>query len=292
MTRDRADLGRFLRSRRDRLTPAQAGMLAFPGPRRVPGLRKEELALLAAVSPDYYSKLEQGRQATVSREVLDALARALRLDEVEHAHLLDLAAPHRLRDAPAGGGGRQRPDPGLLRLMSALDHLPVLLLGRGSQVLARNALFTAVVGEIPVAAAFVRFLFLDPAARERILNWEHFAAAAIGALRREVARHPHDRPLTALVAALRAGDDDAARWWDDQGVRDYTSVAKRIRHPVAGDLSFDIEIVSPPHDPDQRLVVYTAQPDSTTRETLKLLASWQVAEATGPTADARSRSVR
>lgn len=287
MTRDSADLGRFLRSRRDRLTPAQAGMEALPGRRRVPGLRKEELAMLAAVSPDYYSKLEQGRQATVSREVLDALARALRLDEVERAHLLDLAAPHRLRETPPTDGGRQRPDPGLLRLMSSLDHLPVVLLGRGSQVLAHNALFTIVVGEVGVGTAFVRFLFLDPAARERIVNWEHFAAAAIGALRREVARHPHDRQLTALVAALRAGDNDAARWWDDHGVRDYTSVAKRIRHPLAGDLSFDIEIVSPPHDPDQRLVVYTAQPDSTTLETLRLLASWQTAETTGSAAEAR-----
>src|SRR5919107_1731213 len=119
MSRDRAAMGAFLRSRRDRITPAQAGMTAFPGPRRVPGLRKEELAVLAGLSPDYYSRLEQGRQPHVSDEVLDALARALRLDDVEHAHLRDLAAPTRRRVAAAGLP--QQADPGLLRLMATLD---------------------------------------------------------------------------------------------------------------------------------------------------------------------------
>lgn len=134
MTRDRAALGAFLRSRRDRLTPAQAGITAFPGARRVPGLRKEELAVLAGLSPDYYSRLEQGRQANISGEVLDALARALRLDDVEHAHLRDLAAPTSSR-RPTGGAAAQRPDPGLLRLMDALNHVPVLLLGHRGDVL-------------------------------------------------------------------------------------------------------------------------------------------------------------
>ncbi len=287
MPRDRAALGAFLRARRDRLTPAQAGMDAFPGPRRVPGLRREELAVLAGLSPDYYSRVEQGRQPHVSAEVLDALARALRLDEVETAHLRDLAAPapHR-RGRPADAV--QRPDPGLLRLMTALDHLPVLLLGHRGDVLARNHLLRAVLGSpLEPGTSFVRYLFLDPAARERIINWNVFAEASVGALRREAGRRPHDRRLHALVDDLRAADADVARWWDDQGVRDYASVAKRIRHPAAGELAFDIEIVSPPQDPDQRLVVYTAPPDSATTRMLPLLASWDTQPAVESVDDIR-----
>ena len=273
MTSDGATLGAFLRSRRDRLTPAQAGMQAFPGARRVPGLRKEELAVLAGVSPDYYSRLEQGRQPGVSREVLDALARALRLDETEHAHLLDLAAPS-ARARTASSFSVQRPDPGLLRLMTALNHLPVVLLGHRADVLASNALFAAVLRELPAGSNLARFLFTDPLARERIINWAHFAGNTVAALRREAGRHPHDHRLALLIGELRQ-DEDAARWWEDHTVRDYASVPKRIRHPVAGDLAFDIEIVSPTQDPDQRLVVYTAEPDSPTARVLPLLASWR-----------------
>ncbi len=209
----------------------------------------------------------------MSREVLDALARALRLDETEHAHLLDLAAPS-TRSRAASSFSVQRPDPGLLRLMTALNHLPVLLLGHRSDVLASNALFVTVLSELPPGTNFARFLFLDPLARERIINWAHFAATAVAALRREAGRHPHDRRLSALIDELRA-DEDVARWWDDHTVHDYASVAKKIRHPVAGDLSFDIEVVSPPQDLDQRLVIYTAEPDSPTARVLPILASWR-----------------
>ena len=267
-------MGAFLRSRRDRITPAQAGMTAFPGPRRVPGLRKEELAVLAGLSPDYYSRLEQGRQPHVSHEVLDALARALRLDDVEHAHLRDLAAPTSPRRA-ARPDTPQRPDPGLMRLMDTLDHVPVLLLGRRGEVLANNALLRSVLGRpLEPGTSFVRFLFQDPLARTRILDWADFASALVAALRREAGRFPHDRRLAALIDELRGSDDDAARWWDDHLVRDYASVAKRIEHPTAGVLAFDIEIVSAPHEPDQTLVVYTVRRDSPTARLLPILASW------------------
>ncbi|KMS79357.1 DNA-binding protein [Streptomyces regensis] len=280
MSRDRAALGAFLRSRRDRLTPSQAGIEPFPGARRVPGLRREELAVLAGLSPDYYSRLEQGRQANISDEVLDALARALRLDEVEHAHLRDLAAPTPRHRAATTAHAMQRPDPGLLRLMHTLDHVPVLLLGHRGTVLARNALLTEVLGRpLEPGTSFVRYMFQDPAARERIVNWAEFASATVATMRRETARRPHDNRLAALMAELRSGDDDVARWWDDHTVRDYTSVAKHIQHPTAGPLSFDIEIVCAPHEPDQRLVVYTAQPDSPTARVLPILASWNTARA-------------
>lgn len=256
-------------------------MRAFPGPRRVPGLRKEELAVLAGLSPDYYSRLEQGRQANISEGVLASLSRALRLDEVEQAHLRDLAVPtsppHR------GGTASQRPDPGLLRVMHALDHLPVLLLGERTDVLARNALLTAVLGHpLPPGSSFVRWLLLEPAARERITNWADFASASVAGLRRQAGRRPHDRLLAALIEELRAADQDVARWWDDHTVRDYAGVAKRIAHPAAGRLCFEVEIVSAPHEPDQHLVVYTAQPDSPTAHVLPLLASWESAEVSAP----------
>jgi transcriptional regulator with XRE-family HTH domain len=268
-----SELGDFLRARRDRLSPAQAGLDPFPGPRRVPGLRREELAVLAGVSADYLRRVEQGRQAHVSEGVLDALARALRLDEAERAHLHRLGAPR-----PSGGGGldwAQRADPGLLRLLVALDHLPGLVLGRRGEVLARNALLTAVLGTpMPEGSSFVRWLLLAPEARERIVNWEAFASASVAALRGEAGRHPDDARLRALIDELRGADTEVAGWWDDHGVRDYASVRKVVAHPTAGRLEFDIESVSAPHEPDQRLVVYTAQPGSRTEELLGVVASW------------------
>ncbi len=274
MPQDREALGAFLRSRRDRLTPGQAGIAAFPGPRRVPGLRKEELALLAGMSPDYYSRLEQGRQSNISDAVLDALARALRLSAVEHDHLRDLAAPTSRRH-PVTRENRQRPDPGLLRLMGALDHLPALLLGRYGDVLARNALLPVVLGRPLVpGSSLARYMLQDPLAREWIVNWADFASALVAAMRREAARRPDDTRLSELIDELRRSDPDVARWWDDHAVRDYASVQKRIAHPTAGMLTFDIENVTAVHQPDQVLVVYTAQPDSATARVLPLLASW------------------
>lgn len=277
MPADRTALGAFLRSRRDRLTPAQAGIDAFPGPRRVPGLRKEELAVLAGLSTDHYSRIEQGRQQTLTEDVLDALARALRLDDVERAHLLDLAAPARRQPRGDSWEHPQQPDAGLLRLMTTLDHVPALLLGRRGEVLARNALLRAVLGHgMEPGSSFVRWLFLDTRARDRIVNWSDYAAAAVGGLRYEFGRHPHDRRLAALIAELRDRDPDVDTWWDNHGVTDRTSVSKLIAHPAFGTLEFDIEALTTPHDPEQRLVVYTAEPDSATSRALPLLAAWEI----------------
>ena len=274
---DPGALGAFLRARRDRLTPAQAGMAPFPGRRRVPGLRKEELAVLAGLSPDHYSRIEQGRQPTLGGDVVDALARALRLDDVEHAHLRDLAGPARRRRS-SGAEAAQRADAGLLRVMAALDHVPALLLGRRGEILARNRLLTAVLADpMEPGTSLGRWLFLGPA-RERLVNWEVFAEAAVHSLRYELGRHPDDRRLAALVAELRRADPDIARWWDDHLVADYTSVTKHIRHPVAGRLTFGIEYVTGPHDPEQRLIVYTVEPDSPTAHALPLLGAWGVDE--------------
>ncbi len=274
---DRTQLGTFLRSRRDALTPTAAGIEAFPGPRRVPGLRKEELAVLAGMSSDYYSRLEQGRQANVSGSVLDALARALRLNEVERKHLLALANPSS-RSCVASPAPQQA-DPGLLRLMTAMDHVPALVLGRRAEVLATNALLTAVLEGLRPSTSLARFMFFDPLARERIVNWAHFAATSIAALRGELGRHPDDERLIALIDELRSRDGDAAQWWDDHSVQDYASAAKRILHPVVGELSFDIETVTSPRAVDQVLVTYTVQPDSHTARRLPFLASWGAEQA-------------
>ena len=277
MPTDRSPLGAFLRSRRDRLTPAQAGIAPFPGPRRVPGLRKEELAVLAGLSPDHYSRLEQGRQHNVTDDVVESLSRALQLDDVETAHLRNLAAPVARRrrvmpDLPA------RADPGMLRLMAQLDHVPTLLLGRRSQVLSSNGLLREVLGwPAEPDASFVRWLFLDPAARERITNWADFAASGVGALRYELGRRPDDQHLATLVRELRRRDPDVERWWNDQRVTFRTSLAKHVAHPVAGPLSFGIESVVGPNDPDQRLVVYTVEADSPTARVLPMLANWATA---------------
>ncbi|WP_344585346.1 helix-turn-helix transcriptional regulator, partial [Streptomyces lunalinharesii] len=231
------------------------------------------LAVLAGLSPDHYSRIEQGRQPTISEDVVEALSRALGLDGVEREHLRHLATP--IRRAPRDDSAAQRADPGLLRLMDNLD-VPGLLLGRRGVVLARNTLLTAVLGApMEPGSSFLRWLFLDPLARERIVNWADFAAPAVGAMRYEAGRHPGDRRLAALIAELRTGDPDVARWWDDHGVTDRTSVGKRIAHPVAGPLEFGIESVEKPRDPDQRLIVYTVEPDSSTARNLPLLAAWE-----------------
>ena len=276
MGSERDALAAFLRSRRDRLTPARAGIPPFPGARRVPGLRKEEVAFLAGLSTDHYSRIEQGRQRFLTDQVIGALARALQLDETEQAHLRDMAGSDSARHlARRPRGAPQRSEPGMLRLMTALDHVPVLLLGRRSNVLARNALLCAVLDHpMPVGSSFVRWLFTEPAARTTIINWADFAEASIGGLRLELGRRPDDRVLRKLIDELRTSDPAAARWWDDQSVTDRTSLTKRINHHIAGQLTFNIETVVGPHDPEQRLVVYTVEPGSATAAALPILASW------------------
>ncbi|GAB3259105.1 helix-turn-helix transcriptional regulator [Kineosporia babensis] len=270
---DTMGLGAFLRSRRDRLTPSQAGITPFPGARRVPGLRKEEVAFLAGLSADYYSRIEQGRQPTLSDDICAALARALRLDETEQTHLRQLAGPGRRgprHSAP------QSPDPGLLRVMAALEHIPTLLLDRFSRVLAWGGPLEAVLGvHLEPGFSFCRWLLLDSAAQTRIDNWEDFARAAVGTLRHQMSRHAPDQQLLALIEDLRtAPDSRLGQWWDELTVADQTSLRKRIAHPRAGLLTFGIETVSPPNQHDQRLVIYTVEPDSRTAQVLPMLQAW------------------
>ncbi|OZC97751.1 transcriptional regulator [Rhodococcus sp. 06-235-1A] len=275
MNKDRSALSAFLRDRRDRMTPIEAGIATYPGARRVPGLRREELAALAGVSPDYYSKLEQGRQANVSNEVLRAIARALQLNEVESAHLLDLASP-----AGSVDDATERPDPGLLQVMRALDHVPVLLLGRSGVILASNALVRSVLS-LPSTAgeSLFHYLFSNPIARERIVNWSQFAAASVAGLRRDLARRPGDRALIALIGELRSSEPFFEQWWSDHEVREFERATKIIQHPAAGTLEFGIEFLTSPSEPGQSLIVYTVEEGSSTAKILPILASWDTNSA-------------
>lgn len=274
-----SSLGTFLRSRRDRLTPAQVGIVALLGVRRVPGLRKEEVAALAGLSSEHYSRIEQGRQRTLSDELCAALAGALRLDATETAHLRTLATPGRRR---ATSSAPQHPDPGLLRVMTTLDHVPTMLLGRRTQVLAHGGPLAEVLGvRFEPGVSFARWQLLNPAARTRMVNWDQFSRAMVGTLRHETARYPEDRDLAALVRDLRSDPDPRlAKWWDDRTVSDQWSWRKQVAHPIAGVLDFGIEAVTSPHDPDQRLVIYTVEPDSPTARMLPLLRAWGIDTAT------------
>ncbi|WBQ04394.1 helix-turn-helix transcriptional regulator [Kribbella sp. CA-293567] len=270
MSQERSALGAFLRSRRDRVTPAQAGIAPFPGPRRVPGLRREELAVAAGLSTDYYSRVEQGRQPNISDSVLAALGRVLRLDEVEAAHLRDLAISH--SHSSRGKSARpQVPDPGLLRLAANLDHVPVLLLGQRAEVLFHNELLSKVLGrDFTTGVSIVEYLFDDPLAKERFVDWPLFASRAVAGMRREAARRPHDTLLIEGIANLRRTNPDIERWWHDHAVHDYAPTQQTIAHP-GGQLQFALQSVAAHTEPDQHLVVYTVEIDSPTARLLATL---------------------
>ncbi|MET4644360.1 transcriptional regulator with XRE-family HTH domain [Streptomyces atratus] len=274
------DLGDFLRSRRARIQPEDVGLQAY-GRRRVPGLRREEVAQLAGVSVDYYIRLEQGRGPSVSDAVLDAIARVLRLDETELAYLHTVARPSTKArgERPASA---QRVRPGLRLLLDTIDRAPAFILGRRMDVLAWNALGDAVVGfsRMPAAARDMpRQVFLEPAARELYPEWAAVAAETVSHLRLDAGLHPTDRQLATLVGELSLRSEDFRRLWADHQVKAKTYGVKRIRHPMAGELNLPYETLALPGDPDQSLVVYTPEPDTETAERIALLASWAAAPA-------------
>jgi transcriptional regulator with XRE-family HTH domain len=266
-------LGEFLQARRALLTPEEAGIAPY-GRRRVPGLRREELAQLAGVSVDYYVRLEQGRAAHPSAEVLDALATALQLDDVERAHLHQLATPSRRRRRTSAP---ERVAPGLERLLAQLDTVPAFVLGRRMDVLARNQLAAALLGH-HAERNLARTMFLDPSCRELYADWERHARETVGYLRHCAARDPDDPEMAALVGELSVKSEHFARWWADHLVREKTSGTKRFRHPVVGELTIAFDTLTTPGVPDQALITYTAEPGSASETALRLLASWAATE--------------
>ncbi|WP_282693318.1 helix-turn-helix transcriptional regulator [Streptomyces sp. CC208A] len=282
------ELGRFLTSRRSRITPEEAGLPVL-GRRRVPGLRREEVADLAGVSVVYYTRLEQGRARNPSDAVLDALARVLRLDPTERAHLRDLA--QRPSAAEPEGDGDAPVRDGLRRLLAAVGAVPAYVLDPAMDVLDANALARALFGapgrdpgwerdrerdrEREAARRFnlARHVFLDADARELYPRWADVARQTVGFLRLSAGRHPGDVRLARVVTELSRRSEDFRELWAGQEVREKTHGTKTFRHPVVGDFDLAYETLALPGDEGRTLVVFTA-PDARADSALRLLGSW------------------
>ncbi|MEU6674684.1 helix-turn-helix transcriptional regulator [Streptomyces sp. NPDC046925] len=276
---ERGRLGDFLYARRSRLRPADVGLRDYGDRRRVSGLRREELALLAGVSASYYTRLEQGQSVGASPEVLDAVARALDLDEAERGHLHDLAGAGRRR-APAHPPRPEQPGPTTLHLLSTLESVPALVSGRRADVLAWNrlghALFAAHLSpDSPERAAerpnLARMLFLDPHTRALYADWEAKAKAVVENLRMVAGRHPDDTPLTSLIGELTVKSPEFAAMWADHGVHPCDFASYEMRHPLVGTLTVTQQSLSLPQAADQQLVLAVTEPGSPSREAVTLL---------------------
>lgn len=288
------DFGEFLRSRRAALGPERAGLPGAGRRRRVPGLRREEVAQLAGVSVAYYTRLEQGQARNASTEVLLALARALQLTATETEHLLDLARPAVLRPAPSTRP--ERPHPRALGMLEAIADQPAVLLGRRNDVLAWTRTGHALLApHVPFASAedpatrpsLPRALFLDAPMRALYADWEHEARANVSYLRLVSGKHPDDAGLAALIGELCMKDREFAALWATGRVSECTGGTKRFHHPQVGDLTAEFQIWLQADSPDHRLEVYTPV-DEQSADALTLLGT--VAHdralgraATGPT---------
>jgi len=273
----KSEMREFLTSRRAKITPEQAGLRWYGDNRRVPGLRREEVALLAGVSVDYYTRLERGNAAGVSESVLEAIARALQLDEAERAHLFDLAraaqpAPRRRRRA------RERVRPSVARMLDAITAAPAFVRNGRMDLLAANPLGRALYSQHfdsphgPPNSA--RFIFLDPRAPGFYLDWEQVATDAVAVLRSEAGKDPHDRDLSDLVGELSTQSEIFRTRWAAHNVRYHDTGAKRFQHPVVGDLELTYDTMELVADPGLTMFVYTAEAGSRSAEALGLLASW------------------
>jgi len=273
-------LGEFLRTRRAQLRPADVGIPDFGERRRVPGLRRDELARLAGVGLSYYTRLEQGSSLNASPEVLDALARALGLDEVERAHLHDLAGAARRvttrrRPAPERVGDATR------QLLAALGDAPALVLGRRSDVLAWNrtghALFAghleARIPEQPdLRPNMARLVFLDAHTRDLFVDWPKKARNVVGKLRLAAGQHPDDPRLASLIGELTMNSPEFAMMWAEHGVRKWALATYRMHHPVVGRMELNLQSLPVPQEDGQRIVVATAGADTASAAALSLLA--------------------
>jgi transcriptional regulator with XRE-family HTH domain len=295
------DLREFLTTRRARITPEQAGLPVYGANRRVTGMRREEVALLAGISVEYYTRLERGSVGSVSDGVLDGLVHALQLDEAERDHLYRLV---RAAGTPAGRAPRRTPLKKRVRptVQRIVDQMPMPAYLRNSRfdILAANDLGRALYSPLYDQAAAhtpgqppnsARFCFLDPVATEYFVDYDKVANDCVAYLRAEAGRDPYDKDLSELVGELSTRSDDFRRRWAAHDVRYHRTGRKRLHHPLVGDLELDYEAFELAGDPGQRINVYTAPPDSASEEALKLLASWTAREpAPGvPTAAAHDK---
>jgi transcriptional regulator with XRE-family HTH domain len=274
---NRAAIREFLATRRAKLTPQDVGLPPGGGRRRVPGLRREEVAVLAGVSTEWYVRLEKGHINGVSDDVLDAVARALRLDEAERLHLFNLARAARPKSAQ-----RRRPPspvrPSILRLLESMASTPAFVRNARNDVLACNPLFRALYAPIfddPVQPPnFVRFTFLDPRRHNFYPDWNEAADGMVALLRKEAGRNPYDRDLSDLVGELATRSDEFRTRWAGHDVRMHLNGAKRLNHPIVGHIEITFDVLELPGDPGLTITTYSAEPNTPSADALKLLASW------------------
>jgi transcriptional regulator with XRE-family HTH domain len=276
---NRTEIRDFLTTRRARITPDQAGLPVYGSNRRVAGLRREEVAMLAGVSVDYYTRLERGNLGGVSESVLEALAQALHLDEAERAHLFDLA---RTANPTPASARRRRPAghvrPGVQRILDAMATAPAYVRNGRLDVLAANrlgrAVFAPLLNDRERTPNIARFIFLDPASRDFYVDWERLAGDTVALLRAEAGRDPYDRDLTDLIGALSTRSETFRTWWAAHNVRFHRTGVKHLRHPVVGDLTLAYESMELTADQGLRLNAYSAEPGSPSQDALNVLASW------------------
>ncbi|UQX87747.1 helix-turn-helix transcriptional regulator [Jatrophihabitans telluris] len=281
---NRVEVREFLSSRRARITPDQAGLPAYGGNRRVKGLRREEVALLAGVSIDYYVRMERGNLAGASDSVIEGVADALQLDEAEREHLFALA-----HAAGPQSSRRQRPAPTSVRpviqqVLDAITEAPAWVRNARHDILAMNQLAQALYSPVlasPVAGASnrrpantTRFMYLDPAARDFFIDYDRMATDAAAMLRLEAGRNPYDKELITLVGELSTQSELFRQHWASHNVKFHRSGRKRLRHPAVGELDLNFEGLELGSEPELRLNVYTADPNTPAADGLKLLATW------------------
>ncbi|GGK74389.1 helix-turn-helix transcriptional regulator [Mangrovihabitans endophyticus] len=277
------DVREFLASRRARITPEQAGLPSFGGTRRVAGLRRAEVAMLAGVSPDYYTRLERGNLAGVSDTVLDAIARALQLDDAERSHLYDLARAANTRPRARRRPAKQQVRPGVQSLLDAMTDAPAFVRNGRLDILAANrlgeALYAPAFGTPHRPVNLARFCFLDTGAEDFYPGWEEAANTTVALLRTEAGRDPYDRALTDLVGELATRSDDFRTRWAAHNVRLHHTGVKHFQHPVVGRLDLAFEAMPLPADPGLTLTAYSAQADTPSHDALRVLASWAASGA-------------
>ncbi|MFI5909666.1 helix-turn-helix transcriptional regulator [Dactylosporangium sp. NPDC051541] len=275
----RAEIREFLGTRRSRVTPEQAGLPAYGGTRRqVTGLRREEVALLAGISSEYYIRLERGNATGVSESVIDGIARALRLDEAERIHLLDLLRGAGTTRPPRRRPARQRIRPTVQRVLDSMVGAPAFILNGRGDILAANllgrALFAPVYADPARPPNNARFIFLDPHATEFFRDWDQVANDGVAMLRASAGRDLYDRRLTDLIGELSTRSEEFRHRWAAHNVRMHTTGVKLLHHPVVGHLDLPFETFPLGADPGQFLLTYTAEPASPTQDALNLLAGW------------------
>lgn len=281
---NRTQVKEFLSSRRSRITPEEAGVEQFGGRRRVQGLRREEVARLAGVSVDYYTRLERGNLTGASDSVLDAISAALNLDRAEHDHLFDLARaanPTSLKPRTKAPAPSTLPV-GVQFMLDAITEAPAFVGNNRMDLVAANALGYALYSDMYRGTArpanHSRFIFLDPRATEFYPDWDRAANVNVAILRRDAGRSPHDKDLAALIGELSMRSDEFRIRWAAHNVRRHYSGAKTFRHSAVGDLELTFQVMELEDVPGHSLTVYPAAPGSPSADGLKMLASWAATE--------------